>query len=174
MSSNFATQGSLDGFCGIYALTHLVAIKLAGEYDQIAQEVFFGILQALEKRGHLTAKKIGSAKDKDIGFEDIILAKAFNGITLKRRKSLKAIAFSEPRFQNSTYHKKPRRAFEEGCTFVVKSEGGRHWVAVTAIADDGRYLHYDPSPEDKLAKLSKIFWDQGVMVGSSKVVDQIR
>jgi hypothetical protein len=173
MSGKAMKQGSLDGFCGIYALAHLVGIRQPTKYDQVAAETFFGTLRSLEKVGRLTAKRIGSTNCNEMGFKASFLAAAFNDMNTKRRWNLKAIAFSKAKFRSSRFFKNASLAFREECAFVIRVDSGNHWVATTAVNADGAYDCYDPLPACERSSFGKIYWDEGLMVGPSWVIEEI-
>jgi hypothetical protein len=165
-------QGSFDGFCGLYAATHL-AVTLAENNDpDAARAIFFELLKSLERQNRLTAKRIGSTNSEHFGFTATVIEAAFNGIPETRRLGLAAIRFSKQRFQNSDYRGFARRAFKAGCGLIVSVDAGGHWVATNGYTEDGgTYKFFDPSPEDKRTKLERIgSWNEGLMIGPSELI----
>jgi hypothetical protein len=173
VSAAAISQGTLDGFCGIYALAHIVAIRSPKGHKPISKRLFFEILKALERSGSLTAKRIGSVSAAQIGFRAKLLGEAFNAVPSKYRANLQAIDFTAPRFQESEFCGRADLAFDCGCAFVVAVDAGAHWVATAGRSSEGRYHCYDPTPNSERTSFGKITWKEGLMVGPSKIVKAI-
>jgi hypothetical protein len=164
------SQGALDGFCGVYALAHIVAVRTPKKYKSIFERLFFELLKALEKSNLLTAKRISSVKSKEKGFEVKFLVEAFNAVPSKHRGNLLAVDFSSPEFGRSEFYKRADVAFEHQCAFVAAVNARSHWVATSGRDSDRNYACYDPSPDEKRTSFGRIHWDEGLMVGPSKLV----
>jgi hypothetical protein len=167
------TQGTFDGFCGIYCLVHLVAVRQPRKYQQVARETFFQMLRSLEKRKYLSAKRIASTVDDEIGFPAAMIAEAFNSLGPKKRFGLRAVAFSNKKFAESRFHKNAPLAFQSGCTFVAGVDAGNHWVALEGSSAEGGYAYYDPEPHAQIRKIKKISWKEGLVLGVAEVIEKL-
>lgn len=166
-------QGTLDGFCGIYAAVHLIGELAAGDYEDSTEKAFFQILKSLERGHKLTAKRIASTNGDEIGFTGKIIANAINDIPTRSAFGLAAISFHSSTFKSSKYRKNAKLAFEDGCGFVIAVDQKNHWVATRSVAKRKGYKCFDPWPDGEHKTFGKIFWDQGVMIGPRSLIQDI-
>jgi hypothetical protein len=167
------SQGALDGFCGLYATTHLTATLANVDYAKGTEELFFELLKALERRSRLTANRIASTNSDQIGFSCSMIATAFNDVPRTRRYGFAAFPFTKPRFARSKYFKSAKLVFSDGCGLVIKVDAGCHWVATKSFAEDGKYECFDPSSDRDCDKFGKIFWDEGLIIGPTELIENI-
>ena len=167
------SQGSLDGFCGLYATAHLIAVLSATDYEASTNKAFFQLLRSLERRRRLTAKRIASTNPNELGFTARFIADAVNETPTRSRQGIAAVSFENATFKHSAYFKNAPLAFENGCGFVIQVDEGNHWVATSEKSSAGRYICFDPSAEREHAEFGKIFWNEGLMVGPTRVIEEL-
>ena len=172
MSEQIA-QGTLDGFCGIYATAHLIAELSDGEYGDVTERAFFQILRSLERNNKLTAKRIASPKGEDLGFRCELIAKAVNDIPKRSGFGLAAAPFTKAAFQNSHYRGNAKLVFDDRCGMVVRVDAGDHWVSTFGFDRKGRYRVFDPSHDREHKRLSRMFWDEGLMLGPINIIQDL-
>jgi hypothetical protein len=162
-------QGTFDGFCGLYAC----ALGADAISKGSANLVFYEMLSALEKRKRLTAKRIASLDRDEIGFECEDLVKAFNDTGCMGRLKLASVSFANARFINSKFVENAQLGFDQSCAFVIKVNGGNHWVAAVKQNRDKSIKCVDSSPVNNRESVRRIRWDEGLMIGPSDLIKHL-
>ncbi|WP_271439630.1 hypothetical protein [Pontixanthobacter luteolus] len=166
----FLHQGKLDGFCGLYATTHLATVLSGREYESATEKLFYQLLRAIEKHGRLTAAKIAGP---DCGYTDLMIAEAFNALSSRQRAGLRAIAFRKRAFQISAYSRNAWRCFDANGGLVIQEAAGTHWLATSSLMRSGSYLCFDPSLDEPKLSRERIAWDQGIFLAPSQVIKKL-
>ncbi len=171
--SKLIAQGTLDGFCGVYAATHLMTELTGGQYNEGTEHFFFQILRGLADKKKLTPERIGSHDGDKFGFSCKHLSAAINAIPSRSSRGLAAISFTRTTFKNSVYCKNAQLAFKDGCGFVMQVDQGSHWVSTRHVSKQHGYKVFDPSHDRDHKHFSKIFWDEGLMIGPRAIIQDI-
>ena len=180
-------QGKLDMFCGLYCATRIIACYAVAAkaddktqpavYEQAAERAFYHLLRSAEELGWLTARKIAAPNVG--GYTDLQVERIFNNLPARTRQGLQAIAFRRRAFQNLKNSERRALITDFNACAIIQEDGGRHWITVEGLDRDGDYSCFDPELGDgadtqgRKSKRQRILWDQGVLVGKSKVLARL-